>query len=245
MKAGKARAFVFLAGMLMVSGTAFAADVTTAVDVNSAYVWRGITFNDEVVVQPSLDVTSGGFGLNVWGNLDVGDYNNTLDSGKFSEVDLTARYSLQAGPICLTGGYIEYLFPTTDSGGAEATREFFLDASVKPLDGVTTGLASYYDVGQIHSYYLNPYVGYGMDIGSGVHMNLRAAAGYAGKDFVTAYGGQQSGFFDYNLSLALGYSIAKNVSVTGRLGYADSINRNVLPEQDVNFYGGVGAAVTF
>ncbi len=128
MKLRKAMMMIFLAAVLMSAGNAFGADVTAAVDVNSAYVWRGITFNDGVVVQPSVDVAAGNFGFNVWGNLDVDDYDDTLDSGEFSEIDLTMTYAFEAGPVGLTAGYIEYLFPTTDVGGAEGTREIFLDA---------------------------------------------------------------------------------------------------------------------
>jgi len=65
------------------------ADATFAVDTYSAYVWRGITFNEGMVVQPSIDIAKGGFGLNLWGNLDVGSYNETLNEGEFSEVDFT------------------------------------------------------------------------------------------------------------------------------------------------------------
>jgi len=245
MKAIKTTVFLFLAGLLMVSGTAIAADVTTAVDVNSAYVWRGITFNDGVVVQPSVNIASGGFGLNVWGNLDVDDYDNTLDSGEFSEVDLTMSYSVEAGPVGLTAGYIEYLFPTTEAGGAEGTREVYLDAKVKPAGGFSIGATSYYDFDEVDDYYLNPYLGYGVKMDSGLGVDLRAGAGYAGEDFAKAYGGAESGFFDYNLSMKLSYSINDNVSVSGTLAYADAIDNDVLPEQDVNLYGGAGVAVTF
>ena len=51
MKISKPLMGVLLSVMMLSAGTAAAADVTTAVDVNSAYVWRGITFNDGVVVQ--------------------------------------------------------------------------------------------------------------------------------------------------------------------------------------------------
>ena len=40
MKRNNALILMVLAGMLVASGTAFAADATTAVDINSAYVWQ-------------------------------------------------------------------------------------------------------------------------------------------------------------------------------------------------------------
>jgi len=72
-----------------------AADVTAAVDVNSAYVWRGQTFNDGMVAQPSVDVASGGFGFNVWGNIDIDDYYSTLGLGW--EYGITEQLSLGLG----------------------------------------------------------------------------------------------------------------------------------------------------
>lgn len=248
MKAMQAAVVLLLAGMSMVAGTAVAAEVTTAVDVNSAYVWRGITFNDGVVVQPSVNVAAGnGFNLNVWGNLDVDDYDDTLDSGEFSEVDLTLSYSRQVGPVALAAGYIEYLFPTTETGGVEGTREVYLDASVAPADGFSIGLAGYYDIDEVEDVYLNPYIGYGMELMPKLAMSLRAAAGYAGEDFAGAYGGKDAGFFDYTLSAGLTYAVMDNMSVSGRLAYTDAIDDDALaePPQDVNFYGGVGVAVSF
>ncbi len=248
MKRNNALILIVLTGMLLASGTAFAADATTAVDINSAYVWRGITFNDGVVVQPSVNVAAGnGFNFNVWGNLDVDDYDDALDSGEFSEVDLTMSYTRQAGPVALTAGYIEYLFPTTEKTGALGTREVYLDVSVAPAEGFSLGLASYYDFDEVEGFYLNPYLGYGKELMPKLSMSLRAGAGYADEDFAAVYGGVDSGFFDYTLSMGLTYAVMDNVSVSGRLAYTDSIDDDVLPEppQDVNFYGGAGVAATF
>ncbi len=232
---------VFLAAVLMSAGSALGADVTTAVDVNSAYVWRGATFNDGMVVQPSVDVTSGNFGLNVWGNLDVDDYDDTLDSGEFSEVDLTMTYAVEAGPVGLTGGVIEYLFPTTDMGGAEGTRELFLDASMEPADGFTTGITGYYDVDEVKDYYLNAYLGYGFALECGLGIDLGASAGYVGHK-VSASG--DAGFNDYNLTLGLGYAINDMISVSASLNYTDAIDDDVLIT-DTNLYGGAGVSVAF
>ena len=201
MKFGKAIMGLILAAMVMSAGTAFGADVTAAVDVSSAYVWRGITFNDGVVVQPSVDVAAGNFGFNVWGNLDVDDYDDTLDSGEFSEIDLTLTYAIEAGPVGLTAGYIEYLFPTTEVGGAEGTREVFLDVSLEPADGISTGITGYYDFDEVEDYYLNAYIGYGMSLDSGLGIDLGASAGYAGED---AAAGGESGFHEYTITLGLG-----------------------------------------
>ena len=87
---------IFFAGVFSAS----AADATAGADAVSAYVWRGITFNDGLVVQPYVDVAaSNGIVINVWGNYDIDDYNNTLDENEFSEVELTVSYALPIEPV--------------------------------------------------------------------------------------------------------------------------------------------------
>ena len=248
MKLRKTTMMIFLAAVLMIAGTSFGADVTTAIDVNSAYIWRGQTFNDGVVVQPSVDVAAGNFGFNVWGNLDADDYDDQVDSGEFSEIDLTLTYAIESGPVGLTAGYIEYLFPTTEMGGGEGTRELFLDASMEPADGLSLGITAYYDVDEVEEYYLNPYIGYSIALEDGLGIDLGASVGYVGDDF-SADG--DAGFNEYNLTLGLGYDINDMTSVSATLGYTDAIDDDVLPDvdddglQDVNFYGGVGIAFAF
>ena len=94
--------------------TADAATATAALDVNSAYVWRGLTFNNGLVVQPSITAASdNGFSVNVWGNYDIDDYDGNVDEYHFSEVDLTASYAFKLGAVDMTVGAIAYTFPTT------------------------------------------------------------------------------------------------------------------------------------
>ena len=118
----KVKDFLAVVSIVVLTGAVVqpvaAVDVTAEMDFNSAYVFRGKTLNDGWVVQPSVDITKGGFDLNVWGNYDIDDYNDTLDSGEFSQIKLKAFYGRTLDWVDLGVGYIEYLFPTTDAGGA-------------------------------------------------------------------------------------------------------------------------------
>jgi hypothetical protein len=234
----------FMGGFLMImafgSGTAGAADVTAGVDVNSAYIWRGITFNDGLVAQPYMDVTAGGFNFNVWGNFDMDDYDGSLEKWEFSEIDLTLSYTLDAGPLSITGGFIEYLFPTTEAGGSPGTREVFVDLSMAPLDGFVLGITGYYDVDEVEDYYITPYIGYSLPLGSALSVDLGASCGYVGKDF-----GMDSGFHEYTLTLGAGYEVG-SVSLNALVGYTDTLDKDVLPEEavDVNLFGGVGISIS-
>lgn len=248
MKSKKSMVLIFLAVFLWSAGTAAGADVTIEAELNSAYVWRGITFNDGMVVQPSVDVAVGNFGLNVWGNLDIGDYDDTLDSGEFSEIDLTLTYGFDAGPVGLTAGYIEYLFPTTETGGAPGTREVFLDLGITPAEGIATGITGYYDFDEVEDYYLNVYINYGVLLDSGLGIDCSASAGYVGSD---ASASGDAGFHEYTLTLGMGYDITDMIAVSAAIGYTDAIDDDVLPDveagggQDVNFFGGAGIAFAF
>ncbi len=223
-----------------------AAEASFNTNVNSAYVWRGITFNDGIVVQPSLDVTKGGFGFNVWGNLDIDDYDNTLDDGEFSEVDLTLSYGFDIKSVSISFGYIEYLFPEIPTrSGALGTREVYGSISVEPFTGFTTGVTVYYDFDEVEDYYVSLNIGYSRELVDKLSMDIGFTAGIAGEDFSETYGGTDDGFYDYNISLGLGYAFTDTISASGFIAYADSFDEDVLPEQDVDVYGGIGASYSF
>jgi hypothetical protein len=62
-------------------------------DVMSNYVWRGQKLSNTWVVQPSVGITYGGFGANLWGNYDS---DATIDEGsghgEFTETDVTLSF---------------------------------------------------------------------------------------------------------------------------------------------------------
>jgi len=235
--------------MLMALGfiqSAVAADVTAIMDLNSSYVWRGITFNDGMVFQPSLDVGIGGFGFNVWGNMDLDDYDNSLESGEFSEVDLTLSYTFKLEPVGVTIGLIEYLFPgiNEDEDQMEGTREIFLGLGMDLFDGMGAGLYIYYDFDEVEEYYVNLSLSYSVALSKTTSLDFGAAAGYAGEEYDN--GGQdEAGFYDYLLSIGLSYAASESLSMGATINYTNSFDENMLPDQDTDFFGGVSISYTF
>ena len=221
---------------------AIAADATVAMDVNSAYVWRGITFNDGMVLQPSVDVTKGGFGINVWGNIDMDDYDDTLDSGEFSEVDLTLSYGFDLDPLSISFGYIEYLFPA----GGDGTREIYTTLGFTIYKSLGAEVSLYYDIDEVEDLYVNFALAYNIPVSDAFSLDLGASAGYAGED---ASIGGENGFSNYLLSIGGTYSASEALSISGSFHYTDSLDEDVLPDgpyaQDVNFFGGVSVAYAF
>jgi len=228
---------LFLA--LGAAGTVFGAAATAGADFASAYVWRGITFNDGLVVQPYVDVAAGnGFAINVWGNYDIDDYDNTLDDNEFSEIDLTLSYGFSLEPVDITVGHIEYLFP---NGGA-GTSEVFLSAYISPIDGISAGIDAYYDYDEVEDYYVSASLAYDVTLDSGLGLGAGASAGYAGEDFTI---GPDDGLHEYTLSANASFPVTETVGLSAFIAYTDTFDEDVLPEQDVDLFGGGGFSWSF
>lgn len=223
---------------------ASAATATAALDVNSAYVWRGLTFNDGFVLQPSMDVSANGFAFNVWGNLDLDDYNDTLDDGEFSEVDLTASYAFKLGAVDVSLGVIEYLFPN----GAESTSEIFAGLGYDLGHGFALSTKVYYDFDQVDDFYLTAGLGYSYSINDKTTVGLSGLISYAGEDFTEFYaGGTDSGFFNYLLTASVKYMVTDAFGLGASINYTDSMDDDALPDEtvDTTVFGGVSLTYTF
>ncbi len=240
------KALLTIAAMVMVGlffvGPVAAADVTLGTDIMSAYVWRGITINDGMVIQPSLDVSYKGFGVNVWSNLDVDDYDGEFESGEFSEVDFTLSYGYDIDRFSLGVAYAEFLFPGTST---ESTREISATVDIDIFNGLYAGLGFFYDIDEIDDFYASAKLGYAAQISDKFGLDFSALCGYANEDWAVANTGTDNGFHDYLLSATATYTVIENLDLSVYLNYADSIDDDVLAEQEVDLYGGVGLYYSF
>ena len=210
-----------------------AADVTVGADVASAYVWRGITFNDEGVIQPSVDISSeSGIGINVWGNFDLGDYDQAVEGGDFQEIDLTLSYAVPVEGVDLSIGLIDYLFP----GGGEGSAEVYASLGKEIGEsGLSLGANVYYDFDEVEDVYANITAAYGFDLSESLAMELSGSIGTGGED---ATAGTDSGLHDYNLKLSATQAASESTSVGLYVAYTGSADSAALPDQDVDVYGG-------
>lgn len=222
-----------------------AATATAALDVNSAYVWRGTTLNDGLVLQPSIDVAAeNGFSVNVWGNLDIDDYNGTLDDGEFSEIDLTATYAFKLGAVDANVGVIEYTFPN----GVESTTELFAGLAYDLGHGFTISGKVYYDCAEVDDFYITAGLGYSYSINDKTTLGLSGLISYAGEDMAEFYGlGTDSGFFNYLLTASIKYKVTDAFGIGANINFTDSMDDDVLTDEkvDTTFFGGVSLTYTF
>jgi hypothetical protein len=160
----------------------------------NAYVWRGVTLTNQVVLQPDayLAIPAGGGSLilGAWGNIDAGQYDdpvNDLSEGggtssfNATEVDLWAEYGRGLSPhLSGTLGGILYLFPN-DAGLTNAvnrTVEIYgkLQATGVPL---TPKLSAWYDVDKVDGLYLEGSVAQPITAIPGFPVTLGALAGFS------------------------------------------------------------------
>lgn len=236
-----------------------AASATAAVDINSAYVWRGQTFNDGLVLQPSIDVAAdNGLGINVWGNYDIDDYNGAVDENAFSEIDLTVSYGFTVGKLDVGVGAIHYVFPAISDSNNDgigenymATTELYLSLGVPIVGGLSAALDAYYDIDAYDEFtYATLGLSYAYDITEKLNMEAGGSIAYAGDEFAKAANGEDGGLYNYTLSLSLGYTITDAWSVAANLTYVDALDDDNLKEDpdgplDTKTIYGVSLAYAF
>jgi hypothetical protein len=102
-------AMVLLGGAMF--GSARAQDTASAnkspfsfnTDLVTSYVWRGSLLNNMPNLQPYFSYTKGGFQCGAWGSVSA--------TGDFSEVDLSASYTLSKFNFLVTDYYVLSDFP--------------------------------------------------------------------------------------------------------------------------------------
>lgn len=227
-----AAALFAFAGVMSVD----AAEADIGVDVKSAYVFRGVTYNDGFVAQPFLDVYGLPIDIGVWANYDLeSDHERGYENGQFSEIDLYAFYQLPIESLLdITIGYFEYTYPTSD---ADADREVTLGLSQENLP-LQPSFSIYYGMdGAIEeTFYADASIGHDMAITEDFTLNLGALIGY-----LDPKEGEE-GFNQYELSASLAYDF-----VTLGVKYIGQMDDDVLTDEvyDAEVVGTLGAKYSF
>ena len=213
------------------------------VGLYNAYVWRGLQFNEEGVVQTSLDYSYGtedlgSFGLKIWGNIDLD--NEGDDSGEFSEVDYTAYWVKSFDTLILGGGVIVYDFPSKKH--VSSTKEVYLSVGIDMVLAPT--VTAYYDFDSVEGFYLD--FGVSQSIG---FLDLAANIGWADDNMTDSYYDEdaESGFTNYSLSASIDFELCDSVTLTPSLAYYGLLEdaQEDLHLEDDEFILGLNLNITF
>jgi hypothetical protein len=225
---------------------------SVSVDVMSNYVWRGQKLSNSWVVQPSVGITYGGFGANIWGNYDSDRFEATsADSGhgEFSEVDFTMNYSRSIEKLTLTGGYIYYAFD-----GANDSQEVYLSAAYETL--LSPALTVYYDYDEGNGAFIVASIGHSIALPKDMSLNLGALASYNINNKIMGFdknGDGFSNFYHSEISAGLNIPLTKALSVTPKAAYSFALTSDskeaisgVSDDGKKNIlYGGINLTLSF
>ena len=231
--------------MMMIVGLSstvvHAADVSMGADVASAYVFRGTTFNDGLVVQPYAEISGfpipeeyGALTIGAWANFDISDYGNTLEKNEFSEIDYYLSYNLPISVLDVSVGYTEYTYPN----GGSSDREIGLNLGKEIGD---TGLAPYFnayygvDGGIDGISYLQGGLGYEVAASDALSFSADVSVGYLA-------GGDEDGFNDATSLLGASYAVTSNMTVTATIAYVAELD---VLDADTQLYGMLGIGYEF
>ena len=256
MKGVRALGLAVVLALFVSIGSVHAEDIKTSgyasADIMSNYVWRGQTLSNSWVIQPSVGITYGSFGANLWSNFDTDRNEATSEDsghGEGTETDLTLSYNFSLDKFSFAAGYIYYALEA-----ANDTQEVYLSASYDTLLKPT--LALYYDFDEGNGAFLVASIGHSFDVGSGLNLNLGASASYNINNKVMGFdedGDDFSNFYNAELSSSLNIPVWKAITATPKIAYSFPLSDDsedaieaISDDGDSDiFYGGVNITLSF
>jgi hypothetical protein len=224
----------------------YAAETETSgyasVDFMSTYVWRGQKLSDSWVIQPSVGITYGGFGANLWANYDT-------DLNEHNETDLTLNYTFSVDKFSFDAGYIYYALD-----GADDTQELFFSAAYDVLFNPT--LVLYYDYDEGQGAFIIASIDHSFDLGKNIPLDVGASASYNINNTVMGAdeeGNDFSNFYNGELYASVTFPVTKAFSITPKTAYSFPLSTdakeaisNISYDGDKDiFYGGINLTLSF
>ncbi|MGD9160661.1 MAG: hypothetical protein PVG39_19750 [Desulfobacteraceae bacterium] len=202
----------------------------------SQYVWRGMAFSDEnIIVQPSVSVGYGGFGVNLWGSLDT-DYAD--EDAVFYETDLTLSYDWSYDMISMGAGYIYY--GTRDGD----TQELYFTVGIDTI--LAPSITVYRDIDATDGWYINLGIGHSIPLTDDMSLDLAAGFGYTDID-------SGSDLTDGSVSASVSIPVNEYVSITPSVSYTfgltsdgkDYLEAGSVDGESDHFFGGITCSIAF
>jgi len=223
---------------------------SASIDVMSNYVWRGQKLSNSWVVQPSVGITYGVFGANIWANYDSDSKINEGDGhGELSETDITLNYTRSIDRLTLSAGYIYYAL-----NGVNDTQELYISAAYDTL--LEPALTVYYDFDEGQGAFITASLGHSFEVANGTTLNLGAAASYNIKNKIMGYNGDGDdfcNFYNVEFSSSLTMPMWKALTVAPKIAYSFPLSNDAEEaisslsddgDRDI-FYGGINLTLSF
>jgi hypothetical protein len=189
--------------------------------IYSRYIWRGLVYDEDPVLQPDIWMSVKGITLCFWGSYDL-----TGEDGKFPgdyhewDVFIDAQLG-QLGPWSITGELFYGSFPTS-SGAGSSTAEIGVIVS-----GNVSTLRFFWDIWQLHGVFIDYSVSHGVTLGRGI-LTGNATLGW-GDDRHNLWSGVEgaAGFLNAQLDVSYALDINPYLTVTPAVHYSEILKINI------------------
>jgi len=213
--------------------------VTTDFTYASEYVFRGVQ-NAHDSFQPSVEVSSNGFGLGVWTNAPITKHEN-------NEVDFYGNYSYKmSDALSLEAVTTYYWYPEAATGGTRHSVESGVGATYN-FEGFSPSVYAYYDF-ILQAQTVQASIGYSIPLKDlATSIDLSAYAGnVSANDFAPdARGAKVKQSYEYyGGDLSLPYQLSTTAKLTAAVHYATNQNLPAGTLKDRVWYT-LGATVGF
>lgn len=171
------------------------------------YVWRGMTFTDGLVYQPSISLTQKQFTIQLWGNFVLHDKNNVPGN----ELDVYITYNYDYAGFNFTPSLFLYTYPGQD---VNTTTEFSLGVS-RELDAFTISTSLSKDLVEAKGAFFGSLdLKYSTKFREDLSLDLTTGTGYGNKPFNEYYVGIAKNALNYYMiGSSLKYSLSQNISL--------------------------------
>lgn len=206
--------------------------------MQTKYIWRGISFNDETVLWPDLWVNWNSLTLIMFGSVDATDINER--KGELTELDLYLEYLHEFKKLSLKVGYVQYAFPQNAKANdpidynysiAKGTGEFYstLSTNFKVLNLSTS---VWCDLINVRGVYFQPSLTLSHTVKDLFTPELSLGLGMADSDHNAHWIGiAESGLTDFTTSLSLQLvmpgKLGSYLTVKGDLNFATVVDEEL------------------
>jgi len=197
-------------------------DINTTVDYNTIYLWRGYTFSDGSVIQPSAELSNSEISLALWYNFDLKKLNF---SSAFNEFDVILSYSVEFENLRMDPNLHFYFYPLSEES---VTGEITLNAeyyykNFKLLTSHNIDFINYKS-----AYYGGAGAEYEIEMLRNTFFDCSINLGWANSKFNETYGGiSKNAFNHFYGSAGLTFYPTENIYAKLRFEYSNLIDKDL------------------
>ncbi len=217
--------------------------------IYSKYVWRGLVFDENPVLQTDLWMEVHGISMVFWGNVDLQDDEDDFD-GRFNEWDVYITFPIKNFGPASVGGEIDYLsFPSSSWQNGFGTSEISTWIRADIFGSPTVQV--FWDIWQYHGIYANLNISQMQSVGPG-DIDVSAGIGWGNEKHNVQSGVPQAGgLLHLQADAAYTFEVHKLIELTLGLHFTTILQQDIRDAYDAadiaatSLFFSLNAAVTF